>query len=199
MKKFNFSKLFFAAALVASLVMLSACKPADDETKEKTTGVDGVVFIKEDDGLVGKWVDSNSSVYEITKEIFKNYGETYASYEGKELCVKKDNDTAGVIYIKYTKSYEETTEDKSGDSTWTAKWGGTGYYRYSETAPDVGKWYAVAYKDLSANGIFISGAWGSKDGHKKTSTETLKEAVEEFTLENGYFDFTYGECTKKKN
>lgn len=175
MKKFNFSKLFFVAALVASFVMLSGCKPAPDETK--TTIYNGIFFIGDDDSLVGKWVDNTNAVYEIGKDSFKNYGEGYDSYAGNELCVKKDSNTSGIIYIKYT---------KAATANWT-------YSEDKNEAPDVGKWYAIAYKDLNTNTISISGAY--KAGGK-TSTATLKEAVEEFTIDKGYFGF-YSECTKK--
>ena len=64
----------------------------------------------------------------------------------------------------------------------------------SDTAPDVGKWYAVSYKNLKKDSVSLSGAF--KLGGK-TSTETFKEAIQEFTVENGYFDY-YSECTKSE-
>ena len=66
---------------------------------------------------------------------------------------------------------------------------------YSETAPDVGKWYAVSYKNLTSNSVSLSGAYKA-DG--KTSTQTLDEAKKEFTVENGYFDYSYSECIKSE-
>ncbi len=63
---------------------------------------------------------------------------------------------------------------------------------YSDDAPDVGKWYAVHYKNLTSNSVSLSGA--AKTGGE-TSTKTLSEAIIEFTVENGYFSY-YSECTK---
>ena len=185
MKKFNFSKLFFVAALVASFVMLSGCKPAPDETK--TPIYNGIFIIGDDDKLVATWAASEYEKYIITSETFESAG----AYTGKELYVKKDSNTSGIIYVKYTKAYEFTTENKSEDPEWQATWDGSGYYRYSTTAPDVGKWYAIAYKDLTEDSISISGAYGAK-----SSVDTLKEAVQEFTIDNGYFGY-YSECIKK--
>ena len=68
-------------------------------------------------------------------------------------------------------------------------------WSYSETAPDVGKWYAISYKDLGAEKISISGAY--KEGGA-TSCETLDEAVTEFTVDNGYFGF-YTSHTRQKS
>lgn len=122
----------------------------------------------------GKWVDSYKSTYEIKTGTFKNYGEGYSSYEGDSLMILPLSENSGTIFIKYTVSANPD-------------------FTYSSTAPDVGKWYAISYKNLTKNSISISGAW--KNGGK-TSTTTLEEAVKEFTIENGYFK-TYSECTKK--
>lgn len=127
--------------------------------------------------LYGKWTSSYGEVFEISKDYLKNYGEDWSSYEGDSIIIiTNENDNAsGTIFLKYTVS-KNPDPDKS----------------YSNTAPDVGKWYAVSYKNLTKNSVSLSGAYKS-DG--KTSTETLEEAKEEFTVANGYFDF-YSECTK---
>ena len=125
--------------------------------------------------LYGKWTSSYGEVFEISKDYLKNYGEDWSSYEGDSIIIiTNENDNAsGTIFLKYT---------VSANPDWS----------YSNTAPDVGKWYAVSYKNLTKNSVSLSGAYKS-DG--KTSTETLEEAKEEFTVANGYFDF-YCECTK---
>ena len=127
--------------------------------------------------LYGKWTSSYGEVFEISKDYLKNYGEDWSSYEGDSIIIitnENDNDS-GTIFLKYT---------VSANPDWS----------YSNTAPDVGKWYAVSYKNLTKNSVSLSGA--SKLGGK-TSTETLKEAIQEFTVENGYFG-TYSECTKSE-
>ena len=128
--------------------------------------------------IFGKWTDDSGSIYEITEDSFKNYGEGWSAYEGNSLeIIPNDDGKSGTIFLKYTVS-------KNPDPDWS----------YSNTAPDVGKWYAVSYKNLTKNSVSLSGA--SKLGGK-TSTETSQEAKEEFTVENGYFD-SYSECTKSE-
>ena len=134
------------------------------------------VFISD---LYGKWTSSYDEVYEISKDYFKTYGTLGNGYEGDSIIIiPNENDNAsGTIFLKYTVS-KNPDPDKS----------------YSNTAPDVGKWYAVSYKNLTKNSVSLSGAYKS-DG--KTSTETLEEAKEEFTVENGYFSY-YSECIKSE-
>ena len=126
--------------------------------------------------IFGKWTDDSGSIYEITEDSFKNYGEGWSAYEGNSLeIIPNDDGKSGTIFLKYT---------VSANPDWS----------YSNTAPDVGKWYAVSYKNLTKNSVSLSGAYKS-DG--KTSTETFKEAIQEFTVENGYFA-SYSECTKSE-
>lgn len=133
--------------------------------------------IDADDLLVGTWTDGTKyGTYIIKNTTFENAG----SYKGSNLVVQKLDSTSGYIYIKYTVAYL----DKGG-----------GKYEYSEKAPDVGKWYAISYKDLGAEKISISGAY--KDGGA-TSCETLDEAVTEFTVDNGYFAY-YSPLTRQKS
>ena len=133
------------------------------------------VFISD---LYGKWTSSFGEVFEISKDSFKNYGEGWSAYEGNSLeIIPNDDGKSGTIFLKYTVS-KNPDPDKS----------------YSNTAPDVGKWYAVSYKNLTKNSVSLSGALKSGG---KTSTETLEEAIQEFTVENGYFGI-YSECTKSE-
>lgn len=137
--------------------------------------------------LSGTWVNSYSggtSVYKITSSTFDNSGtssyngttSTYDSYAGNNLVVSYTNDeeTSGYIYIKYTRAMNPD-------------------YSYSETAPDVGKWYAIAFKELTASSVSLSGAYNASG---KSSTENLEEAISTFTIANGYFS-TYSECVKQ--
>lgn len=128
--------------------------------------------------IFGKWTDDSGSIYEITEDSFKNYGEGWSAYEGNSLeIIPNDDGKSGTIFLKYTVSMNPDPD-----------------YSYSNTAPDVGKWYAVSYKNLTKNSVSLSGAF--KIGGK-TSTETFFEAIKEFTVENGYFD-KYSECTKSE-
>lgn len=181
--KFNFSRawLVLTALLMSVLVAVSfaGCKSDDDDAS-----------------IYGTWVnktDTYTETYKITETMFTN-----GYYAGNNLTVIESSDSAGIIYVKYTKAYESTTEDPN-DSSWTKlsyEYDGTTYtswYRYSETAPDVGKWYAISYKNLTDDTISISGAYKSGGA---TSMDSLDEAVSEFTIENGYFG-TYSDCTRQ--
>ena len=141
--------------------------------------------------LTGTWVNSYSggtSVYKITSSTFDNSGtssyngttSTYDSYAGNNLVVSYTNDeeTSGYIYIKYTRAYCSTHSDSTT-------------YIYDEDAADVGKWYAIAFKELTASSVSLSGAYGTV-----SSTSTLEEAISTFTIDNGYFS-TYSECVKQ--
>lgn len=126
----------------------------------------------DDASIYGTWVnktDTYTETYKITETMFSN-----GYYEGNNLTVIESSDSSGYIYIKYTKSMN-------------ADWS------YSENAPDVGKWYVISYKNLTDDTVSISGAYKSGGA---TSTETLDEAVSEFTIENGYFG-TYSDCTRQ--
>ena len=192
MKNIKFSRLFAAVTFVAILV-LAGCKQPEDETK-------GSIY--------GTWLDSSwgKSYYTITDSSFKNYGErpdgsSYDGYTGSDLVVDKVSDTDGYIYIKYLTSYEVEYSEPTAENkdSWTRQSyesdGETYYYweRYSSNAPDVGKWYAISYKNLTKDSVQISGA--AKVGGK-TSCDTLEEAKEEFTIDNGYFAY-YSECKKQ--
>ena len=105
-----------------------------------------------------------------------------SSYAGDNLVVKFTGSDSGYIYIKYTRASCETHSDYSSY-----------IYTYDTDAPDVGKWYAIAFKNLTNKSISISGAFNSSG---VTSTATLEEAISTFTIDNGYFSF-YSELAKK--
>lgn len=118
--------------------------------------------------LLGTWISTYNETY-----IYD--GKTFTSaYDGKNsyvITVERiiySSDTAGIIYGKYT---ENSTY---GDAV-------------------VGKYYAVSFKDLTDTSISISGAY--KNG--KIATDSLVEAITEFTINNGYYSF-YSSCKKVK-
>ena len=167
----------------------TGCQP-DPETEYVYIYVGGDES-KPDASLIGDWTSPYSEVYSIKANTFANLYTDEETYTGKNLYVLKVSETEGYIYFEYTKAYEFTTEDKSADSSWTyTTWPSTGYYRYSTTAEDVGKWYAVHYQALTNSSIEIAGASGTL-----TSTETLAQAIQEFTVANGYFG-DHSECTR---
>lgn len=179
MKSTRFSFGSIAAFLGALLIVVSlsfslaSCKTADDDNPLPQ----GIEELSADSPLIGKWKDSYGSIYEISQTEFSNYGENYNSYAGKNLVISKSTDNSGYIYIQYTRAAEKN-----------------GNYTTDKTkAPDVGKWYSISFKELTNSSIKLSGAYG-----EKTSTETLEEAITEFTIENGYFA-NYSDCTKLSN
>lgn len=124
--------------------------------------------------LTGTWQSSYGEIFKITSTSLSNGGSWGDAYAGNNLVVSYTNDeaTSGYIYIKYTRAMNPD-------------------YSYSETAPDVGKWYAIAFNDLTASSLSLSGAYGTV-----SSTSTLEEAISTFTIANGYFT-TYSECVKQ--
>ena len=157
----------FSRFLAVFITVVSLCAFGCKTQPEET-------FISD---LYGKWTSSFGEVYEISKDYFKNYGENWSGYEGNSIIIitNENDNTSGTIFFKYTVS-------RNPDNS------------YSNTAPDVGKWYAVSYKNLTKNSVSLSGAF--KLGGK-TSTETFFEAIKEFTVANGYFGI-YSECTKSE-
>lgn len=179
MKSTRFSFGSAATFLGALLVVVSlsfslaSCKTADDDNPLPQ----GIEELSSDSPIIGKWKDSYGSIYEISQTEFSNYGESYNSYAGNNLVISKSSDDSGYIYIQYT---------RAADKNWN-------YTTDKTKAPDVGKWYAISFKELTNSSIKLSGAYG-----EKTSTETLEEAITEFTIENGYFA-SYSDCTKLSN
>lgn len=164
------------SSLLAFLMILAmffavSCDVAQEEDVTDTEN-EPSVFIDVPDNLIGTWEFNGqwTESYTITKDTFSSAG----SYAGNNAKVYKTSETSGYIYIQYTKAM---------NADWT----------YSETAPDVGKWYAVHYKDLTDSTLKLSGAYKA-DG--KTATATIEEAKAEFTVDNGYFA-GYSELEKK--
>ena len=181
MKSTRFSFGSAATFLGALLVVVSlsfslaSCKTADDDNPLPQ----GIEELSTDSPLIGKWKDSYSSIYEISQNEFSNYGDTYLSYAGNNLVISKTSENSGYIYIQFTRATDENRN----------------YTTDKEKAPDIGNWYAISYKDLEENSIQLSGAYKYEG---KTSTDTLEEAITEFTIDNGYFGI-YSDCTKLSN
>lgn len=133
----------------------------------------------DDAGIYGTWKSSYSEYFVIdsdTATLTNYYGSinsTKECYAGSDMCINKTSDTSGIIYIKYTRAYDSSSS------------------AYSESAADVGKWYAVSYKELTSSSVSLSAAYGSV-----SSEDTLKDAESEFTSANGYFSY-YSECVKE--
>ena len=117
--------------------------------------------------LLGTW-ENNQPTY---TETYIYDGITFTSINTYKMEVERiiwNSDASGIIYGKYTEN------------------------TYSPSV--VGKYYAVSFKDLTDTSISISGAY-KKDG--KIATDSLVEAITEFTINNGYYG-TYSSCKKVK-
>ena len=138
--------------------------PTPEPTPEPTPAPE---FAKELNGVWSATIGGYTEKYAIQATGTTSFKSGDNGYEGKDLAVVFDSGskTAGYIYFKYTKSMMPD-------------------YSYSTTAPDVGKYYAVRFKDLTKTTIKLSGAYKNNG---KTSTATLDEAKKEFTEDNGYF------------
>lgn len=167
--RFYFGRATLILSAILFVFAFAGCKVDDDNPALP----EGIEELSSSDKLIGKWTSSYAEIFEITQTTFSNSSSYGDSYAGDNLVVGRLTSDSGYIYIKYTRAMNVD-------------------YSYSETAPDVGKWYAIAYKNLTDSSIQLSGA--SKDGGK-TSTDTLEEAISEFTIANGYFDY-YSDCTK---
>lgn len=166
MKNISFKKILLSFGLLFSLVAFNSCIDPNSAITEDSILSSNIAA----DAIIGTWESSYGEKYVISSTEFKNYytnssGSLVESYTGNNLYIKKLSSTSGYIYIKYTKS-------KLSDDS------------YSTSAPDVGKWYAVYYYDLTAASVKISGASKSNG---VTSTANLAGAVSEFTVANGYF------------
>jgi len=159
MKNLKFSRLFAAVMFVACLVLVG-CKQPDTINNYKVN-------------IVGTWVSDWGEKYVITASSVDSSGEGYISYAGDNLVVVMDSETSGRLFLKYTRALCPTHSDFKNS-----------VYTYDSDAPDVGKWYAILYKDLTDNSVKLSGAAGAK-----TSCDTLEEAIETFTVDNGYFAY----------
>ena len=163
----------------------------------------------------GTWVfdyDNKELVIDLENSLLKNYDEAYP-YEGTELVVEEIDKKSGIVFFKQTIGYEQTDKNPE-DSIWTKVeyWYNSNkeivysdpndsnfyhyvnWYRWSETSPYAGTWFAVAYWNLTKDSVRIRFPW-KMDGYNN-GIKTLEQAIEEYTEENGYFP-TYGLARRK--
>ena len=115
--------------------------------------------------LIGTW-ENKQPTY---TETYTYDGQTFTSANTYSITVEEiswTSDTEGFIYGKYTEAY---------------------------TPSDVGKYYAVSFKDLTDTTISIAGAYHSEYG---SSADSLDDAKTKFTIDNGSFS-TYSSCNRQ--
>ena len=169
------------------------------------TGCPELTIQDDELSVYGNWESNYLEQFNITSETFFCGYAGSPTYEGDNVTVEFNEDgISGYIYIKYTGINIYAYTDPN-DASWTkieytynnqtsVYW--QKYVHSSNDSADIGKWYAISFKDLTDNSFSISGAAGSKEGHYATSCATLEEAKTEFTAENGYFA-SYSEIVKK--
>ena len=135
----------------------------------------GCQYPKYNVSIVGTWDSATNEHWVITAKTVDTSGTGYLSYAGNNLVLVMDDDNSGYLFIKYT---------RAANSSWE-------YVSDATQAPDIGKWYAIHFKDLTNTSVRMSGAYKAGGA---TSKATLEEAMTEFTVANGYFaaysDFT---------
>ena len=187
MKKrfFSLQKALALSVLLLFTAVMTGCKPQ--------TEIQEVYYyvtpLENDDPLIQDWfnpmyaqkititqnsIDAKGLDYSDPNYDWFNDDGSYKfidNYAGNNLCVMKLSDKEGIFFIKYT---------RAGKPDWS------GYSTNPSEAPDVGKWYAVSYKNFDSTNktIQIAGAYNAA---RKSSCNSLIEAVQEFTIENGYF------------
>ena len=166
---------FVVLACAAFVLCVASCKEPDGASAENT--------------VYGTWKSSYSEYFVISsdsKTITNYYGSISDStecYAGSDVFISATDDTSGYIYLKYTRAGYDTNSDGYVDT----------YTTDGTLATDVGKWYAVAYKNLTSASCSFCGAYLATG---VTSTDSLDEAKSTFTIDNGYFSY-YSECTKQ--
>lgn len=168
MKNLKFSRLFAAVTFVAILALAGCKQPEEDSSY----------------AIEGTWVSSTGEKWTISGSDVKNYFYEALAYTGDSVEINEETDSSGYIYMKYTRAFCATHSDFANN-----------VYTYDEDAPDVGKWYAIYYFDLTDDAVKLSAAAGSK-----TSCDTLEEAKETFTVANGYMSKAagkYSTCTRE--
>lgn len=200
------STLFVCAALSAAFISCDPIvEPAFSTEEEALAALNGT--------FAGSY---ESYTIDVDNSTFDAGSYSYAG-DNMTIDFTSDDYTEGYIYIKYTRSYETSSTEPEDLDSWTAVYIWTNnsdntdvkysepedssnytksvsyYWRFSSEAPDVGKYYALSFKELSTSSISLSGAY--KYGGA-TSTETLDEAKNEFTIDNGYYA-GYSELVKQ--
>ena len=182
---FNAVKKISTILLLSTILFSSiSCKMQEDPDPEVLP--ENLVKLEESSSILGKWESQFCEVYKIQQNNFENYFTDYNSgdlilyYTAENLYTYKETETSGYIYFQFN------NEDYIGSKSFNQS-------TYESVPAEVGQWYAIHYKNLSNNSIYICQA--SKSDGTDYCFDKLEDAVRTLTVENGYFNF-YSECTK---
>ena len=112
---------------------------------------------------------------------------TDVNWQG-EIYEIKDNGDKGVEFFSYGGGYGKVSYSMTvQEIVWTSETEGMMYGQYTESwdPTSVGKYYAVAFKNLSASTISISGAYDKIT--QNWIADSLEQAKEIFTIDRGSF------------
>lgn len=118
---------------------------------------------------VGTWKNTYNETYKITETTF-SYDSNGYGFEADNLVIDKKDDKSGVFYMQITKN----------NKWWT-------------TSDPVGKWYAVAYKNMTDISLSLSNACTAE--YEMDCQASLEAAKAHFVADK-YFTF-YAELAKE--
>lgn len=118
---------------------------------------------------VGTWKSTYNETYKITETTF-SYDSNGYGFEADNLVIDKKDDKSGVFYMQITKN----------NKWWT-------------TSDPVGKWYAVAYKNMTDISLSLSNACTAE--YEMDCQDSLEAAKAHFVADK-YFTF-YAELAKE--
>lgn len=186
--KLTFSK---AVKKISTILFLStilfnsiSCKMQEDPDSSVTTN--DLITLEESSPLIGTWKSQFGEVYKITTSSIENYYTDFTTseltkyYTGNNVKIYKETENSGYIYFQFddpnyigSQSYNQNT---------------------NESIPaTVDQWYCWYYSNLSDKGVYIYSA-AKSDGTQYCFND-LQEAIDNLTVENGFFAFS-SECTK---
>lgn len=182
---FNAEKKISITLFVLTILFSSiSCKMQEDLDPEVLP--ENLVKLEESSSILGNWKSQFGEVYKIQQNNFENYFKDYNSdnlilyYTAENLYTYKETETSGYIYFQFN------NEDYIGSKSYNQA-------TYESVPAEVGQWYAIHYKNLSNNSIYICQA--SKSDGTDYCFDKLEDAVKILTVDNGYFSY-YSECTK---
>lgn len=120
---------------------------------------------------VGTWKNTYNEIYKITETTFICDSNGYG-FEANNLVADKKDDKSGIFYMQITKN--------------------NGWWSNSDP---VGKWYAVAYKNMTDTTLSLSNACTAYPKCEMDCQNSLEAAKAHFDAEK-YFTY-YGEFVKE--
>ena len=159
-----FNKKFYMT-IITIIILISSV------SCNKVTPPDDGKLHKNHSLLIGEWLNLSTIGSQYGEEKYTYNGQTFTSVGVYSITVEEiswTSDTEGFIYGKYTEN--------------------------TYTPSNVGKYYAVSFKDLTDTTISICGAYDSAT--QSSSADSLDDAKTKFTIANDSFS-QYSSCNKQ--